>query len=200
MKGSPTWYHLNHCTRVPSETRRQPHSDKNTEDADSTGGSPEGAGAAEEIETPGRSQETSRPSGSQDTTNALSAALRKGRRRNNTGEKACKQSIFSPVGPESPGLGENNRPATPNDIHVEADLPDRSPPQWDPEIPPTEWEQLFPEIDAYPDGSPVQSKEGAPGEGTERETPQEGGEGRVSQAEEEEDFPTIDFSNLEWSP
>ena len=61
-------------------------------------------------------------------------------------------------------------------------------------------------IDTLPDGSPVRPEEGASGEerggeasqGTEGETPQRGG--KVQQAEENGDFPTIDFSALEWSP
>lgn len=82
-------------------------------------------------------------------------------------------------------------PVTPVDISTLVDLPDGSPLQWDPEIPPTEWERLFSEIDAFSDGSQVRPEEG---------TSQEGGEGEVPQAEEEGDFPTIDFSALDWSP
>ena len=97
-------------------------------------------------------------------------------------------------------------PATPNDIPIVADLPDGNLLQWDPGISPTEWERLFPEIDAFPDGSPVWSEEGTTQEGEvpqergEGETSQGGGEGEVPQAEGEKDFPTIDFSALGWSP
>ncbi|XP_055718703.1 uncharacterized protein LOC129811434 [Salvelinus fontinalis] len=190
VKGSKTWYHLNHCTRVPTEKRIQPHRDENTEDADTPGGSPEGAGAEETIETPGRSQENGRPDTSQDTTSASTKALRRSTRGKKSEQEREKQPKLPQVWSESPEMGGSNMPVAPDDIPAVADLFDRSPPQWDPEVPPAEWEHLFPEIDTLPDESPVRPEEGASGE--ER--------GREASREREGDFPTIDFSTLEGSP
>lgn len=104
VKGSKTWYHLNHCTRVPTERKKQPD---RKEDADTPNGGATGEEAAEEIVAPKGSQEANRPSGSQETTDTPPTALRRSKRRNRAGEETCQPTIFKPVGPETPrGGGE----------------------------------------------------------------------------------------------
>jgi hypothetical protein len=100
----------------------QLYRDEDTEDADSPGGSPERAGAAETIKAPWRNQENGRP----DTTSASTNALRK--------RQTTKVSSSMARKPRSGGV---NMSATPDDIPVVAGLFDRSPPQWDPEVSPT---------------------------------------------------------------
>lgn len=230
VKGSKTWYHLNHCTRVPTERRIQPYRDEDPEDADTPDRGPNGAGAAEEIKAPEGGQEANRPSGSQDTTNTPPTALRRSKRRDRAGEETGEPPLFNPVGPETPGWGENDMPDIPGDIPTVADIPGGSPIQWDPEVHPREWEHLFPGIDAFPDRSPNGSEEGAPqteeggatvgeatptgateGEATQAgggeatpaaggEISQRGEEGNAPRAEGQGDFPSIDFSALAWSP
>jgi hypothetical protein len=140
VKGSKTWYHLNHCTRVPTERRIQPYRDEDTEDADSPGGTPEGAGAAETIKTPERNQENGRPDTNQDTKSAPTNALRRSTRGKEPEKKRDKQPKPPPVWPESPEVGGGgNMSATPDDIPVGSDFVDGSPLQWDPEVSPEEW-------------------------------------------------------------
>lgn len=74
-------------------------------------------------------------------------------------------------------------PNTPGGMPTVADIYGESPIQWDPEVHPEEWEQLFPGIDDYPNGEPGGAEEG--------DDPR---------AEEQGAFPTIDFSALTWSP
>ena len=127
-------------------------------------------------------------------------------------KKRDKQPKFPPVWPESPEVGGGNMSATPDDILVGADSVDGSLLQWDPEVSPKEGEHLFPEMDAFPDGSPVRAEEGTTGEESGGEalsgtTSEESrgealprAEGEILQDERNGDFPKIDFSALELSP
>lgn len=79
-------------------------------------------------------------------------------------KKRDKRPKFPPVWPESPEVGGGNMSATPDDIPVGAGLFDRSPLQRGSEVLPKEWEHLFPEMDAFSDGSQVRPEEGTTGE------------------------------------